>query len=349
VRAKQVDILSLETAVPDLTISQEEAQDRAKAYFKHLGYMEAVFANSGISNRHSCVPIDWFLQDHDWKERTELFHEHGLILLERVARAALKEAGVAPEDVGAVITVSSTGIAIPSLDATLANRIGLPLSVERLPIFGLGCAGGATALSRASRIAATMPGTPVLLLVLELCGINFRLRDLTKTNFVTTALFGDGAAGLVLMAGGEKKSKARVVGFGEHLWPDSEDVMGFTVETDGLGVVLRNDVPSFTRKNLRPVVDAFLDKQGVSLEEFEGFLFHPGGAKVLDGIETALELAPGQLSQSREVLNQYGNMSSPTVLFVLKKAFDEGRSGRHLLGAFGPGFFASLTILDLAA
>lgn len=348
--AAPVDILSVATAVPDIAISQNEARAQAKAYFKHLGYMEAVFANSGIATRHSCVPVSWYLRDHDWKERAQLFHEHGLALLERAACASLREAGMAADEVGAVITVSSTGFAIPSLDATLANRIGLKPSVERLPVFGLGCAGGAAGLARASRLAATMPGAAVLLLVIELCGINFRLRDLTKTNFVTTALFGDGAAGVVLKAAGERSGLATVTGFGEHLWPHSEDVMGFTVETDGLGVVLRSDVPSFTRNNLRPVVDAFLASQGLTLDRFSGFLFHPGGAKVLEAIARALDLDPqrGHLAQSRDVLERYGNMSAPTVLFVLKQALEEGARGLHLLGAFGPGFSANLAILDLS-
>lgn len=346
VASEPIHILSTATAVPQHKITQNEARAQAKAYFNHLGYMEAVFANSGIESRHSCVPVAWYLRDHDWKERADLFLCHGLDLLERAAHSALARARVEPEEVSAIVTVTSTGIAIPSLDARIANRLGLPANVERLPIFGLGCAGGAGGLAKAARLAATLPG-PVLLLVIELCGINFRLRDLTKTNFVTTALFGDGAAAIVLGTDSGARSKARIVASGEHMWPDTEDVMGFTVEADGLGVQLRPDVPRFTRENLRAVTEAFLERYTHRLESFAGFLFHPGGAKVLEAIEAALGLMPPALDHSRAVLNEYGNMSSATVLFVLHRALEAGDRGRHLMGAFGPGFSANLVILEL--
>jgi alkylresorcinol/alkylpyrone synthase len=352
VHQARVDIEAIATAVPSFQVTQDTAREQARAYFKRLGYMEAIFQNSGIGTRYSCVPIPWFLRDHGWRERSELFHKHALELLEQAATRALDSAQKSARDVRAMVTVTSTGVAIPSLDATLANRLGLPGGVERMPLFGLGCAGGASGLARATRMARSFEDGIVLLLVVELCSINFRLRDLSRTNFVTTALFGDGAVAMVLRrneATGGQGVATRVAAYGEHLWPDSENLMGFTVEDDGLGVVLSPEVPAFVLSKLPDVVDAFLSSNGVSLGDLDGFLFHPGGGKVLSSIQEALGLDESDLSYSRDVLEEFGNMSAPTVLFVLERALREGARGLHLLGAFGPGFSGNLLLLELGA
>lgn len=342
-------ILGIATAVPDHVITQSEARDHAKAYFTRLGYMEAIYDNAGVETRYACAPIAWHLQPHGWADRAALFQGSILALFERVARACAERGGIALDEIDAILTVSSTGIAIPSPEATLINRLGLRDDVQRLPIFGLGCAGGALGVARAAAMAKAAPGTTVLLLVAELCCLNFRLNDFTKTNFVTTALFGDGAAGLLIRVDDDPGPLAcpAIVTSGEITWPNSEDVMGFSVEDDGLGVVLRPDVPGFTREHLRPATERFLARHGLGLDDLDGFLFHPGGRKILDAIQDSLGLVPEQLAHSRSVLRRFGNMSAPTVLFVLDHALADGAAGRHLLAAFGPGFSAGFSIIDI--
>ena len=189
------------------------------------------------------------------------------------------------------MTVSTTGLAVPSLDAILANRLGLPATIERLPIFGLGCAGGVSGLARAARMAQSLPKGNVLLLVVELCTINCRNTDHTIKNFISAALFGDGAAALLLRRASDGKALPRLVASGEHMWRRSEYMMGWSIEDDGFGVVLSPDIPKCAREELRPAVDHFLARHGLVLSDLDGIIMHPGGRKVLEAAQTALELA----------------------------------------------------------
>jgi alkylresorcinol/alkylpyrone synthase len=267
-----------------------------------------------------------------------------------VSRQCADRAGIALREIEAIVTVSTTGLAVPSLDAMLANRLGLPPTVERLPIFGLGCAGGVSGLARAARLAQSLPKGNVLLLVIELCTINCRTTDRTIKNFISTALFGDGAAGLLL----RRKSRhdvsrpmARIVATGEHMWPQTEDMMGWSIEDDGFGVVLSPDIPRSARYEFRPALDGFLAQHGLVLGDLDGVIMHPGGRKVLEAVQEALELPRHALAHAWDILAEYGNMSSPTALFVLERTLSIGQTGRHLLAALGPGFTVSFCLLDL--
>lgn len=215
-------LLGLSTAVPGHCLRQTETRDLAERLFgdsfPDLDRLLPVFGNAGIDQRFSCVPIEWYEHDHGWSDRNSLYVDHALALLEEAARAALDDAGLAASDIDAIVTVSTTGIATPSLDAILIGRLGLSPTVHRLPIFGLGCAGGVVGLGRVAQIAAAEPGARVLFLVVELCGLTFRSRDKSKSNLVATALFGDGAAGVVLgpaPANGHRPA-ARIRAWGEH-------------------------------------------------------------------------------------------------------------------------------------
>lgn len=346
--ALDIRIASLATAVPPYRYSQEEALTRARKMFPDLEHLDAVFSNTGISCRYSCVPLDWFSVPHGWVDRNETYERCALDLLERAAREAMEKARLGPDDVGAIVTVSTTGLAVPSLDATLMHRLELMAGTERLPIFGLGCAGGVSGMSRAARLAATMEGQAVLMLCVELCGLNFRRGGNEKLNFVSTALFSDGAAALVLRANGPGEGDdalAAIEATGEHNWPDSGDVMGWSIEEDGFGVVMSTQIPQFARTRLRDAVDGFLRRQGLELTDIDGVVAHPGGRKVLEAMSAALDLEEKHFAVSWEVLNEYGNMSSPTVLFVLERTLATRPSGRYLMIAFGPGFTVSFALL----
>jgi alkylresorcinol/alkylpyrone synthase len=233
------------------------------------------------------------------------------------------------------------------------NRLAFSPSVERMPIFGLGCGGGVAGIARAARMAQGRPGANVLFITVDLCSLCARPNDPSMAMFVSAALFGDGAAGVVLRTADAPPEAAvpsgrqpRIIAFGEHLWPKTRHIMGWDIKSDGFGVVLSPELPSLMRDHLGPALQGFLDRNGFSLSEFEGFLFHPGGSKVLDTAEQVLGIERQQIAYSWDVLRDFGNMSSATALFVLARAMAEGAKGRHLLAAFGPGFSAYFAVVD---
>lgn len=339
---------SLAVAVPPYVVRQSEVTARAPNLFEgaapgEIARMLPVYGNAGIETRYSCVPPDWYEAPHGWAEKNRLYLENAVGLLERAARNAIAGAGLAPRDIGAVVAVSTTGIATPSLDAQIIERLNLPRTIERLPVFGLGCAGGVIGLAHAATLARTAPGRNVLFLVVELCGLTFRRNDRSKSNVIGTALFGDGAAAAVLSTEADGPVLAH---WGEHTWPGSLDVMGWSVEDDGLGVIFSRDIPTLTRTEFRTVLHQYLAAHALGLSDVDEFVCHPGGAKVLDALEDAFELQRGGLDLSRSVLRDYGNMSASTVMFVLRRTLDAGRSGRYLLSALGPGFTAAFLTME---
>ena len=347
-----VSILSVATAVPGNQITQRDVADRAKAVWPQFFKLDSLYANTGIERRYTCEAYDWYLAPRSWEERSEVYCRHALELLERVARDAVAAAGLAVTDIDAVIVNTITGIAVPSLDARLFNRVEFRPDAERLPIFGFGCGGGVAGLSRAARLARSMPGANVLFMTIDLCSLCLRIDDPSIEMFVSAALFGDGAVGVVLRKepqGAEMPSigKARVIATGEHLWRRTERIMGWDMKHDGFGVVLSPELPALMYQELGPVLAAFLAKHGLSVADFDGFLFHPGGRKVLETARAVLGLTDDDFRHSWSVLRDYGNMSSATALFVLNEAISKGARGRHLLTAFGPGFSAYFAILDL--
>ncbi len=347
-----VELASLATAVPPHRFSQEEAHILAQQMFPGFEHLESVFANTGIEQRHSCVPLEWFSKPHDWVDRNAIYEEAALDLLERAAREAMDKAGALPREIGALMTVSTTGLSVPSLDAKLLHRLGLDPTTERLPVFGLGCAGGVSGMARAARLAKTYDGQYVLMLCVELCGLNFRQGDANKVNYISSALFGDGAAALLVRAnhGDERAARGlgQILAVGEHNWPDTLDMMGWSIEQDGFGVVMSTSIPQFARSGLRAAAEAFLARHGYGFADLAGLVSHPGGRKVLDAIAVALDIEEQELVHSWDVLRDYGNMSSPTVLFVLDRTIASQRQGPHLMVAFGPGFTVSFALIDLS-
>jgi alkylresorcinol/alkylpyrone synthase len=342
-------ILSIATAEPSFLLQQAEVAavapilfDRANSNVDHL---MPVFDNAGIETRRSCVPIDWYRKPHGWAERNQLYLEHAVALLKEAATAALAKAGRRSEDIANVVTVSTTGIATPALDAILMNELGLSPHIRRLPIFGLGCAGGALGLSHAADLARMHPEGDTLLLVVELCALTFRQGDMSNSNIVASALFGDGAAALVL--GRPGSTGPRLTASAMHTWPNSLDVMGWRVADDGLGVLFSRDIPALVRHDMGGAIAAFLAEQHMNLTDIDGFICHPGGVKVLDALEDIFDLPRGGMVEAREVLRRFGNMSAVTVLFVLERYLRRELSGRYLVSALGPGFSAGFQLVEI--
>lgn len=351
IRRPTAHLVSLAIAVPGFGLAQEDVAQRAGELFAPMvadfSRLTPIYRNAEIERRHSCVPIDWYSQPHSFGSRNNLFLTNATALLAEAAEKALAQARMEPGEIDAVVTICSTGIATPSLDARLIGQLGLRSDVQRLPVFGLGCAGGVLGLSRAAAMAKAQPQSTVLLLAVELCGLTFRAQDLSKSNIVATALFGDGAAAAVISSRSLHAAQPMLGAAGEHTWPDSLDVMGWDVGDDGLKVIFSGNIPDLVRNDLRPVVDRFLAAHDIPPGEIAGYLCHPGGAKVLDALEECFELQHGTMRYARDVLRQYGNMSSVTVLFVLAAAMADNARGRHLLTALGPGFTAALQVIDL--
>ncbi|HEX3885911.1 MAG TPA: type III polyketide synthase [Phenylobacterium sp.] len=346
-----VHLLSLATANPPNVLTQDEVVEAAteifSARFPAFSRMTPVFAHAGVRRRQLAQATDWYLQPKTWPERSAVYDEVALDLFCRSAEAALAEAGLSGGEIDTIVTVSTTGISTPSLEARAMTRMGFRPDAARVPLFGLGCAGGASGLGLASRLARAQPGSRVLLVCVELCSMAFRLDNLAPADIISTAIFGDGAAACVLSSG-PAEGFAMVAGAAEHTWPDTLDIMGWRVEPNGLGVILARALPPFIVKEIRPAVERMLAGQDLALDDVDRFLCHPGGMKVIEAIESAFGLGQGALDLEREVLADHGNMSSPTVLFILDRARRRGLPKRSVVTAMGPGFTASTVTLAAA-
>jgi alkylresorcinol/alkylpyrone synthase len=340
----------LATAVPPHIAPQPLAKELARrafggraALFERLS---SVFDNAAITTRHIVAPPEWYEQPHGWAERNAVYLAACEQMFEDAALAAIDKAGLSPADIDGVVAVSTTGIATPSIEARVGPRIGLRPDVRRVPVFGLGCAGGVSGLALAARLAASEPGTNWLFVTVETCSISIRLDSDDPAAIVATALFGDGAAAAVVTAG--EGGLAQFKGSAEKMWPDTLGIMGWRVEDPGLGVVFDRAIPPFISANLAEAVDEMCTQLKIAREDISRFCCHPGGVKVIDAIEASLDLNQGELNLEREVLRDFGNMSAPTVLFVLDRLIQQGLPERVMMTAFGPGFTCAGLLLEAA-
>jgi alkylresorcinol/alkylpyrone synthase len=340
-------LVSIATAVPPFAMDQRDV-----AMAAHRGFAERfsdyerlarVFETSGIRTRYAVRPLDWYFEPLGWPERTAAYLDGAAQLFVDAATKALGAAGIGADEVDGVVTVSSTGIATPSLDARVSGRMGFRADIERVPVFGLGCGGGVAGLAIAARLAEAQPGKVVLFVAVELCTLAFRLDELTKANIVATALFGDGAAACVLRAG--EGGIARIEASGQHTWPDTLGIMGWNVDPEGFGVIFDRAIPPFAEAHIAPAIAGILGRAGLAPGDVDRFACHPGGAKVIAALEQALALTEGTLDHERAVLADYGNMSAPTALFVLERVIGAGLPRRTLVTAMGPGFTVSCVSL----
>lgn len=338
-------ILSVATALPKHHIGQEEVKDFARDMFggthRDIERLMPVFDNVDVQSRYFSVPKEWFSEDHTFEEKNRLYLENAMELSKKAAQRALDKAGVEAADIAALFFVSTTGLATPSLDSKLLFELGIPeRHTRREALFGHGCAAGAGGLARAADWSRSHPGRPVLLVATELCGLTFQRGDSSKANIISTSLFSEGAAAVVVDTEGEGPE---LVGEDCITWPETEDVMGWKFTETGFNVILSRSVPAIVQNHFRDSLLESCEYLGLDPSDLEHFVLHPGGAKVLDALEEALELEPGGLHLSREVLRDYGNMSAATVLFILERFIEDGeyeKGDLGLISAMGPGFSA---------
>ncbi len=339
-------IISAAPVVPQYKLTQDQARDFVATHFSEselpLEHLLAVFTNSGIEERYFAVPVDWYENERSFLEKNEVYIKSATELGAEAALAGLRAARLQPSDVDYLIFVSTTGLATPSIDARLINVLGLRPDIHRTPIWGLGCAGGAAGLSHAFRYLKGYPDRTVLLVAVELCGLTFQQNDFSKSNFIATALFGDGAAAVLLGGDEVEADGVEILDTHSTFWPASLDVMGWNFMNSGMQVVFSRSIPRIVEEKARANFEDFLAKHSLALADIKHFILHPGGMKVLQAYQRALQLPDGMLESCREMLRLYGNMSSVSVLFVLHHQMTLYGGSREygLISALGPGFCA---------
>jgi len=344
----------LSTALPQHCLTQSEVKERASLIFGHrypqFDRLSKTFDTAGIDKRYSVVPIDWFSHDHGWADRNTAFMTGAKALFIEAAQRAMDDAGWTGADVDCVVTVTSTGIATPSLEAQAFSEMGFREDIMRVPVFGLGCAGGVSGLSTAQAIAAGRPGSKVLLVVVEACSLSFRADRLQKADIIASVLFGDGAAAACVSSDVAPRDKIITLSHGhQKMWPDTLGIMGWDVDETGFGVVFDRSIPAFVDEEFAAATEGALKAANLNHDQINRYVCHPGGAKVVDAIERALHLDQGSLNAERDTLRAAGNMSAPTVMFVMKSVLEAGTTGQMMACALGPGFTASFLPFQVSA
>lgn len=346
-------IVSVGTAVPPYEVSQETAKRFAREMFKNafhdIDRLLQVFDHANIRKRHFSVPIDWFREARSFREKNDTYIKVACELAAKAIETCLSRTGLTAQLIDHLIFVSTTGISTPSIDAHLANLLNTSPHMKRTPIWGLGCAGGAVGLSRAYEYAKAFPRSRVMLVTVELCSLTFQPGDLSKSNLIATSLFADGAAA-VLVCGDEVETvppnSPRILATLSTLWKNTQDVMGWTLEDDGLNVVFSRDIPTIVSTLMRPNMEEFLAAEQLSIDRIDYFVTHPGGMKVIHAYEESLGLPPEKTAPARDILARFGNMSSASVLFVLERIMQDDARGEYgIVTALGPGFSSEQLLL----
>ncbi|OBG99265.1 stilbene synthase [Mycobacterium sp. E3251] len=309
---------------------------------------------TGVDHRSLALPLSRYPRLSGFTEANDAYLEVAVDLGERAIRSALAEADIEPHEVDTIVMVSSTGIAVPTIDARLMTRIGLRPNIKRVPLFGLGCVAGAAGMARVHDYLRGYPGHVAVLLSVELCSLTLQRDDTSIPALIGVSLFGDGAAAVVatgadrIPAGHNGRRAPRVLGTRSAVVPETVDVMGWNVGSSGFQLVMSRDVPKMADTYLREEVDGFLSDHGLSLADISAWVCHPGGPKVLDSIEDALELPPEALIHSRNSMRDNGNISSASVLDVLRRTVAEppAEGSFGVMLAMGPGFSFELLLLQ---
>ncbi|GIN21098.1 MAG TPA: type III polyketide synthase [Bacillus bacterium] len=354
-------ILSVGTGVPENKISQKDAMEFARHLFStsvdHIDRLLKVFHNGEIEKRHIAKGIKWYQSDHSFEEKNDAFIETAVDLsikaIVSCLHSPLLTEKVEYEDIDAIFMICTTGLATPSLEARMMNVLPFSRHVKRIPIWGLGCAGGAAGLSRAYEYCRAFPSAKVLVVAVELCSLTFQKDDLSKSNLIGTSLFADGAAAALVVGTEVDRERLtyspvpRVIDTKSTLLSDSLDVMGWDIKDEGLFVVFSKSIPALVENWLEPNVSGFLEEHQLKIRDIGPFIAHPGGKKVISAYEKALHLDAEKTLESLNVLRDYGNMSSASVLYVLKNFLNKNiRSGEYgIITALGPGFSSELLLV----
>ena len=339
------------TAVPPHVLSREVVKDRIGGVFgldgARLDALREVIDNSAIDQRYSVFPPEYTIEPRPLARINAEYQEKSVELGLQVADRALAQAGMTPTDVDMLITVSCTGVMIPSLDAHIATIMRFRPDVRRLPITELGCAAGAAGLGRTWEYLSAFPDRTALLVAVEIPTLTFQRGDSSQANLISAVLFGDGAAGVVVT--GREAPGPRILASECFLFPNSLAAMGFDLRDSGFHIVLSKDVPELIRERVKGLAQGFLSRHGLRQEDISAFLLHPGGQKLLSFMQEELGLSRSDTEISWNILRRYGNLSSASVLFILnewlvQKEMPSGSYG--LLMAFGPGFTAEMILLQ---
>lgn len=334
---------------------QQEVKQYAKNLFApsfpQVERMLSAFDNTEIKTRNFCKPLEYYSSVHSFQEQNAEYIRLSLEYSVKAIEACIASAKINKEEITDIIFISTTGLATPSLDALIINKMRLNQNISRTPVFGLGCAGGVAGFSKANILAKANPDAVVLLVAVELCSLTFLRNDYSKSNFIGSSLFADGTAALIITGdnhANKTKNEIKFLATQSKLYYDTEDVMGWEFLDTGFKVLFSQDIPTIIAKNINHDVTSFLEKNNLKITDIKNFIFHPGGKKVLTAYEEALKVDGDFLKNTREVMNDNGNMSSPTVLYVLERFFSKGfENGYGLMVSMGPGFSSEMALLQM--
>jgi alkylresorcinol/alkylpyrone synthase len=339
------------TALPPYLITRDDVKYYMGRVFdipeRRVEAMMAIVDNAQVHQRHSIFPIDYTIEPRPLAQTNNEYIEHAIKLGREAAEKCLCRAGLQPSDIDLIITVSCTGFMIPSLDAHLIKLMGFRSNIRRMPFTELGCAAGAMAISRAADYIKSNPGANVLIIAVELPSLTFQRKDISQANLISSILFGDGAAAVLVT--GQDKPGPRILVTETYTFPDSLGAMGFDLRDSGFHILLAKDVPEMIGEKIRELVHGFLNRHGKTREDIKGWILHPGGARLLGNVEEQLGLCKCETQPSWDILANVGNLSSATILFILQEWLERRtlKPGEHAMAAaFGPGFSAEFLLLQ---
>lgn len=343
-----VQMISLATAIPAHKFDKENEVQRWETLFPDNSklisdLMAGITKNSGVETQYSANPLSWYAEKHGYVDRNQSFVDASVELLADAGRRCLSKANAAAGDVDTILLVCNWGLS-PGIDVRLIKRLGLRSDIKRIPVFGLGCAGGVQGIARAADLAKSDPGSLVLLLVVELSSSLLRHNDASKINLLSTALCGDGAAAALITC---QSGGVQVRGAQEHTWHDEINLMGMKIKDDGPMLIMPQTMPDFLKAELLPLATSFLAKHGMTIGDMRHLAFHPGGKEVLKLYKDVFELDDAELDDEWRVLRDYGNMSGVTIFFVLERRLALCERGPMLLTALGPGLTLALALLEV--
>jgi alkylresorcinol/alkylpyrone synthase len=350
-------ILAIERYLPPFIYGQDVITEWARNWLMEIAGNETarllpVYSGAGVKTRGSVVPIEEVFSSADFESRNDRYCEIAVAAGTDVARRALAASRLPAQDIGLLVSLSCTGFMIPAVDAYVAGNLGLGPRLVRLPITESGCAAGVVGLARASDYLSVHPDQAALVLALEFASLTFQRWDRSATNVISTAIFGDGGAAVVLVGREHPRfaeGKVRVGDAESHFFSGTSHLMGFRLRNQGLQIVLDRDLTPFVRREVAAAVEGFLARRGVKREDVTRWILHPGGRKIIEAMTERLGLSPHDLAATERVLSEHGNMSSVTVLFVLDEILrteNPGPGEKGVLGAFGPGFGAEFAMLE---
>jgi alkylresorcinol/alkylpyrone synthase len=351
-------IASATSAFPKHYYTQKVLLERLQDFWgerlKNPLMLARLHRNVTVDGRYLAIPAEEYVDIKTWGQANDIWIRVAQELGERALCLALHNSGVRPEDIGALFFTTVTGVASPSIDALLINKMKLPTHIRRTPIFGLGCVAGAAGIARAADYVRAYPSQAAALVSVELCSLTLQREDLSVANLISSGLFADGAAAVIvtgkdLEPNGQPVTGPKILATRSVFYPSTEEMMGWNISEKGFRIILSTEVPTLIRENLGRDVDAFLADNGHKREDLQSWVLHTGGPKVLEASADALGLHNGELKASWDCLRKVGNLSSASVLVVLEDVMKNRRPAPGTLGllaAMGPGFCSELLLLQ---